>query len=66
MEKGPDSRELENRIELLKKDFKLMEANVDKTLNAMRKEAAERSESQTKWMIGIVAVATIIIIGVLG
>ena len=50
-----------------------MEANIFATLkemrsdqNAVRKEAAERSESQSKWMIGIVAVATIIIIVVLG
>ncbi len=66
MTEEPDNRALEQRIELQKKDFKIMEANVEKTLNAMRKEASERSESQTKWMIGVVAVATIIIIGVLG
>ena len=84
MDKITDYHELEKNVELLKKDFRSMEVNIDGTLktmrsdidktlhqmrsdqNAMRKEAAERSEAQTKWMIGIVAVATIIIIGVLG
>ena len=35
-------------------------------LNAIRKEAAERSDTQTKWIIGAVVAAVIIIIGVLG
>ena len=55
------------------KDFKIVEANINGTLNTMRTDiervntdAAKRSDAQTKWMIGIVVVATIIFIGVLG
>ncbi len=57
-----------------------MEANVDATLkeirsdqNAMRTDierintdAAKRNDAQTKWIIGVVVAAVIIIIGVLG
>ncbi len=50
-----------------------MEANIDGTLNKMRAEHDElRADierglaNQTKWVIGVVAVAVIIIIGVLG
>ncbi len=32
----PDNREQEHRIELLEKDFKIMEANIDGTLKDMR------------------------------
>ena len=67
------SEDLEHRFELLRKDFDIMEANVNSTLNAMRTDierintdAAKRSDSQTKWIIGAVVAAVIIIIGVLG
>ncbi len=50
-----------------------MEVNIDKTLNAMRADQnAMRTDiervknDQIKWTIGVVAVAVIIIIGVLG
>ena len=73
MNKLPDNRELEHRIDLLEKDVKIMEVNIDKTLNAMRADQnAMRTDiervknDQIKWTIGVVAVAVIIIIGVLG
>ncbi len=73
MNKLPDNRELEHRIDLLEKDVKIMEVNIDKTLNAMRADQnamrtdIERGKNdQIKWTIGVVAVAVIIIIGVLG
>ena len=55
-----DNRELVHQIELLKKDYEIMQANVDSTLNAMRTDierintdAAKRSDAQTKWIIGV-------------
>ncbi len=36
MDEAPDSRELEKRIELLGKDFEIMQADVNSTLNEMR------------------------------
>ena len=73
MNKLPDNRELEHRIDLLEKDVKIMEVNIDKTLNAMRadqnamrKDIERVKNDQIKWTIGVVAVAVIIIIGVLG
>ena len=38
----PDNRELEKRIDLLTKDFEVMQANLDATLNALQASAAER------------------------
>ena len=36
MDENTDNRELEHRFELLKKDYEIMEANIDGTLNTMR------------------------------
>ena len=36
MDDPPDSRELAKRFDLLKKDFEIMQANVNSTLNEMR------------------------------
>ncbi len=36
MEKDSSNRELEHRIELLEKDYKIMEVNIEGTLKAMR------------------------------
>ena len=56
-----DNRELEKRIELLKKDIKIMDANIDKTLEAMRtdiaqghKDAAKRETRLILTMVGLV------------
>ena len=95
MNEKTDNRELEHRIDLLEKDYKIMEANIDgtlktmrtdidgtlktmrvdidKTLHAMRtdmernnSEVANKIHAQTKWTIGVVAVAVVIIIGAVG
>ncbi len=65
-----DNRELEHKFELLEKDYKIMEANVDGTLKDLRTdiernntEVANKIHAQTKWMIGIVVAAVVIIIG---
>ena len=36
MDDPPDNRELAKRFDLLKKDFEIMQANVNSTLNEMR------------------------------
>ncbi len=53
--------------------MKTHESRIDSTLNAMRTDierintdAAKRNDAQTKWIIAVVAVAVIIIIGILG
>ena len=93
-----DSRELKHRIDLLEKDYKIMEVNIDGTLNTMRtdidktlhalradqnamradqnamrtdmernnSEVANKIHAQTKWTIGVVAVAVVIVIGAVG
>ncbi len=84
MNEKTDNRELEHRIDLLEKDYKIMEVNIDgtlktmrvdidKTLHAMRtdmernnSEVANKIHAQTKWTIGVVAVAVVIIIGAVG
>lgn len=59
MSEEPDNQELEHRIELLKKDYRIMELNIDgtlktmrtdidKTLHKMRDEAAKRDEAAVK------------------
>ncbi len=61
MSEGSEIRELEHRIELLEKDYKFMEANIDKTLEAMRtdiaqghKDAAKRETRLILTMVGLV------------
>lgn len=73
MTEGPDNRELEKQIAVLEERVNTHEARIDSTLNAMRTDierintdAAKRSDTQTKWIIGAVVAAVIIIIGVLG
>ncbi len=62
MNKDPDNRELEKRIELLKKDFDIMEANVNSTLNAMRTDIERGQNVQTRWIIGVgLALAALIV-----
>ena len=36
MNEEPDNRELAKRFELLKKDYEIMQANIDNTLNTMQ------------------------------
>ncbi len=59
MSEEPDNQELEHRIELLKKDYRIMELNIDgtlktmrtdidKTLHKMRDEAAKRDVEAAK------------------
>ncbi len=80
MSEEPDNRELEKHIAVLEERMKTQEARIDSTLNALRADhnamrtdierintdAARRSDTQTKWIIGAVVAAVIIIIGVLG
>ena len=102
MNEKTDNRELEHRIDLLEKDYKIMEVNIDRTLKTMRvdidgtlktmradidktlhamradqnamrtdmernnSEVANKIHAQTKWTIGVVAVAVVIIIGAVG
>ena len=70
MNETTDNRELEHRIDLLEERMNTHEARIDSTLNALRTdmerfntEAVKRSDAQTKWMIGIVVAAVVIIIG---
>ena len=73
MNKEPEIQELQKQFAVLEERMKIHESRIDSTLNAMRTDierintdAAKRNDAQTKWIIGVVAVAVIIIIGVLG
>ena len=48
MDDPPDSRELAKRFDLLKKDFEIMQANVNSTLNEMRTEMAQRDAARSE------------------
>ena len=48
MDDAPDSRELAKRFDLLKKDFEIMQANVNSTLNEMRTEMAQRDAARSE------------------
>lgn len=70
MNETVENRELEHRVDILGERMNTHEARIDSTLNALRTdmerfntEAAKRSDAQTKWMIGIVVAAVVIIIG---
>ena len=45
---APDSREPAKRFDLLKKDFEIMQANVNSTLNEMRAEMAQRDAARSE------------------
>ena len=73
MTEKPDNRELEQRIELLKKDIKIMEANIDGTLKDMRIDiernyttVANRIHTQSKWIMGMTLGVIVLIIGMAG
>ena len=80
MNKDPDNRELEHRFELLKKDYKIMEANIDGTLKDMRTDiernntaiernnttVANRIHTQSKWIMGMALGVIVLIIGMAG
>ena len=53
----PDSRELAKRFDLLKKDFEIMQANVNSTLNEMRAEIAKRDATARWWQTAILIAA---------
>ena len=70
MNETTDNRELEHRIDILEERMNTHEARIDSTLNALRTdmkrfntEASKRSDAQTKWMIGIIVAAVVIILG---
>lgn len=65
MNQERDNRELEHRIDLLEERMNTQQANIDATLNALRTDIERGKNDQIKWTIGVVAVAVIIIIGVL-
>jgi len=44
----PDNREPEKRFEFLKKDFEIMQANVNSTLNEMPAEMAQRDAARSE------------------
>ncbi len=64
MSDEPDNRELAKRFELLKKDFEIMQANLNSTLNEMRAEADRRDKDNTRWQIGL-WLAAIVVLGLL-
>ncbi|MXW87443.1 MAG: hypothetical protein F4103_10070 [Boseongicola sp. SB0673_bin_14] len=61
MSDEPDSRELAKRFELLKKDFEVMQANVNSTLNEMRAESARRETRMLLAMAAMIGLAVAIL-----
>ncbi|MCY4141690.1 MAG: hypothetical protein OXF56_25925 [Rhodobacteraceae bacterium] len=61
MSDEPDNRELAKRFELLKKDFEIMQANVNSTLNEMRAEAAKRETRMLLAIAGMIGLAVAVL-----
>ncbi len=61
MSDEPDNRELAKRFELLKKDFEVMQANVNSTLNEMRAESARRETRMLLSMAAMIGLAVAIL-----
>jgi len=60
---APDSREPAKRFEFLKKDFEIMQANVNSTLNQMRADMTAHREDaarrETRIILAMIAVVAI-------
>lgn len=54
MNKETDKLELEHRFGLLKKDFEIMEANIDKTLKEIQADAAKRETRMILAIAGLI------------
>jgi len=74
MDDTPDNRELAHRIELLKKDFDVLKADISAKLDQMiadatrreadlKAEAAKRDKDNQRWIIGLVLGCTAIVVG---
>ncbi len=61
MSEAPDNRELGKQFALLKKDFEVMQANVNSTLNEMRAESAKRETRMLLAMAAMIGLAVAII-----
>ena len=61
MSEAPDNRELGKRFALLKKDFEVMQANVNSTLNEMRAESARRETRLLLAMAGMITLAVAVL-----
>ncbi len=71
MEDAPDNRELAHRIELLKKDFDVLKADISAKLDEnkgamdrLRADMERRDKENQRWIIGLF-IATIVILGIL-
>jgi len=63
MDDAPDNRELAHRIELLKKDFDVLKADISAKLDQMATDAAKRDKDNQRWIMGLVFACTAIVVG---
>ncbi|MCY4301732.1 MAG: hypothetical protein OXC68_08355 [Aestuariivita sp.] len=65
MDDDPDNRELAHRIELLKKDFDVLKADISAKLDQMTAEAEKRDKDNQRWIVGIGIAQLVITIAVI-
>ena len=61
-----NENDIDKRMAVLEEKMKTHETRLESTLNALRTDIERGKNDQIKWIVGVVAVAVIIIIGVLG
>jgi len=65
MDDDPDNRELAHRIELLKKDFDVLKADISAKLDQMTAEAEKRDKDNQRWIVGFGVAQLVITIAVI-
>jgi len=66
MADAPDNRELAHRIELLKKGFDVLKADISATLDQMTSDAAKRQKENQRWIVGFGIAQIVLTITVVG
>jgi len=59
----PTTASFAHRIELLKKDFDVLKADISAKLDQMANDAAKRDKDNQRWIMGLVLACTAIVVG---
>lgn len=62
MNEGPGNRELDKRIELLKKDYQIMKTDMNATLKEMQADAAKRDKTLIITIVGLLTAGISILV----
>ncbi len=59
---GPDNRELDKRIELLRNDYEIMKTDINATLKEMQADAAKRDKTLIITVVGLLTAGISILV----